>query len=331
MKLKLFKLKNQSFLSKILLLALLFHLSSCKESSSKELANVQDNHAMQYVLVLGIAQDAGYPQAGCEKQCCLAIKNGESKTELVSCIGIVDQSTKQFWIIDATPDFPKQLDLIQQQSGISLKGFSGIFLTHAHIGHYTGLMHLGREAMGAKNQKVYCMPRMKNFLENNGPWSQLVKLKNINIQSIQSDSAIVLNKNLKLTPMSVPHRDEYSETVGYRIEGTKESLIFIPDIDKWDRWDQDIVDQINNTSYSLLDGTFYKNGELPNRDMSEIPHPFIEESMNHLINISTEKKRSVHFIHLNHTNPLLRKSSKEYIEFKKSDFQVAHALQCFDL
>ena len=39
----------------------------------------------------------------------------------------------------------------------------GIFLTHAHMGHYIGLLQLGREVMGAKDINVFCMPKMKYF------------------------------------------------------------------------------------------------------------------------------------------------------------------------
>ena len=40
--------------------------------------------------------------------------------------------------------------------------------------------------------------------------------------------------------------------------------------------------------------------------MSEIPHPFIQESMGHLQEIPDSEKAKVHFIHFNHTNPVLR-------------------------
>ena len=50
-------------------------------------------------------------------------------------------------MIDATPDFAEHLHLLTNNNERALKG---IFITHAHIGHYTGLMHLGREVMGSK-------------------------------------------------------------------------------------------------------------------------------------------------------------------------------------
>ena len=80
---------------------------------------------------------------------------------------------------------------------------------------------------------------------------------------------------------------------------------------------------IKRVDYALLDATFYKNGEIPNRDMSEIPHPFVEETMKVLKDLPTEEKAKVFFIHFNHTNPLIDKSSKEYKEVRSRGFNVA--------
>ena len=220
-------------------------------------------------------------------------------------------------MIDATPDFAEQLHLLSNNNSRDLKG---IFLTHAHIGHYTGLMHLGREVMGAKNTTVNVMPKMENFLRNNGPWSQLVELENISLKSLRDNKPVQLNSRLTITPFKVPHRDEFSETVGYRIDGPSKSLVFIPDIDKWSKWQINITDIVENSDYSLLDGTFYDINELPGRDMSKIPHPFIIETMNLFEN--SDKKNSIYFIHLNHTNPALNTSSKEYNNIIDNGFNV---------
>ena len=135
-----------------------------------------------YVVVLGIAQDGGLPHSGCEKTCCKGLW-GTNKGEKVSCIGIVDPRTEQSWMIDATPDLPEQLRTLTLDHKTEL---AGIFLTHAHMGHYVGLLQLGREVMGAKDIPIYAMPRMRSFLENNGPWNQLVDIENIKIQSIKA-------------------------------------------------------------------------------------------------------------------------------------------------
>ena len=255
-----------------------------------------------YVEVLGVAQDAGYPQADCRKLCCKKVWENEKERNKVCCLGIIDQNQSQSWLIDATPDIKDQLYQITERKALSLEG---IFLTHAHIGHYTGLMHLGREAMGAKELPVYAMPRMVNFLTTNGPWSQLVDLKNILLNQIESEVPVIIGQNLMVTPFEVPHRDEFSETVGYKIQGPNKTLMFIPDIDKWHRWDKDINEEIRKVDYALIDGTFYKNGELKNRDMSQIPHPFVEESIRYFSSLSEKDKAKIFFIHLNHTNPIL--------------------------
>ena len=270
-----------------------------------------------YVVILGVAQDGGAPHAACEKSCCIHKWNDPTLHNKVSSIGIVDPISNEVWMIDATPDFAEQLHLLTNNNSRDLKG---IFLTHAHIGHYTGLMHLGREVMGAKNTKVSVMPKMENFLRNNGPWSQLVKLENVLLNSLRDNKSVQLNSRLTITPFKVPHRDEFSETVGYRIDGPSKSLVFIPDIDKWSKWQKDIIEVVENSDYSLLDGTFYDINELPGRDMSQIPHPFIIETMDLFKN--SDKKNSIYFIHLNHTNPALDKNSKEYNNILDNGFNV---------
>jgi len=299
-------------------LTLMILLSSCT-SVEKKPTQITPISTSPYLLVLGTAQDAGYPQADCKKSCCAAVWNGKEKKRKASCIGLVDPSANKHWIFDATPDFKEQIFDIQQHSEI----LGGIFLTHAHIGHYTGLMHLGREAMGAKNIPVYAMPRMKNFLTNNGPWSQLVDLNNITLNGLVPDSIIQLSPSIQVIPFSVPHRDEFSETVGYQIKINEKSAIFIPDIDKWGKWNRSITDLIKEVDVAFIDGTFYENGELPGRDMSQIPHPFVEESMELFSSLSSTEKEKIHFIHFNHTNELLREGSAAQKEVQEKGFRFA--------
>lgn len=282
-----------------------------------------------YVLVLGTAQDGGFPQAACEKECCRSVWENKIPHQGVSSLALVDPITKQKWIFDATPDFPEQVHLLNKQTK-NFAPLDGIFLTHAHVGHYTGLIHLGREVMGSNKVKVYAMPKMKNFLENNGPWSQLVNIQNIEIVRIEESEIIVLNERLKVMPFRVPHRDEFSETVGYRIITKNKSLIFIPDIDKWQKWERNLVDVVKENDVLLLDGTFYKDGEIA-RPMSEVPHPFITETVELLSDLSTNEKNKVKFIHLNHTNPILQPKSKERENLKMKGFAWVETGQKIDL
>ena len=307
----------------MLLLATLIYRLYYNDKQSLTVDAAQSPH----VVVLGIAQDAGYPQINCKKSCCIDTWTDSSLKKMVSSIGIRDPKTKKAWLIDATPDIKEQLNLLLSDDYT----LEGIFLTHAHMGHYTGLMEFGREAMGADAIPVYVMPKMKTFIESNGPWSQLVTLANVDLKLIDENVKIALSDDIIINSFVVPHRDEFSETVGYKIVGPDHSLIFIPDIDKWDKWDRDINNEIKKVNYALLDGTFYRNGEIWGRDMSEIPHPFIQESISLFNRLNNKDQSKIYFIHLNHTNPMLDIKSEEYINFDKGAFHIAKELQLFDL
>ncbi len=284
-----------------------------------------------YVVVLGIGQDAGVPQMGCESPFCQKARKNPKLRQTVSSIALVNSSTKERWIFDATPDLPEQFQLLKEISGDSSTNLAGIFLTHAHIGHYTGLMYLGRESMNSKDVKVYAMPRMKQMLETNAPWSQLVGIKNISLQNLADKEKTQIAKNLSVEPFLVPHRDEFSETVGFRIaDGGGKSLIFIPDIDKWQKWSAKLEELVKANDYLLLDGTFYADGEI-NRPMSEVPHPFVSETMELLKDLPAKEKSKVFFIHFNHSNPLIQGDRKIVNELKTKGFNTTFQGQKFDL
>jgi pyrroloquinoline quinone biosynthesis protein B len=304
-------------MKRILLISFVF-LFAC--NSQEDTSTVEERPNSPFVMVLGVAQDAGYPQMNCKKECCAAAWKNPELQRTTSCLAIVDPTTNEQWIIDATPNIKEQLQLLKSKTGT--EKIDGVLLTHAHMGHYTGLMHFGREVMGTDNLPVFAMPKMKTFLEGNGPWIQLVELENISLQKLKSDSTFNLNENIKIKPFLVPHRDEFSETVGYEIIINNKSLIFIPDIDKWEKWGTDIRELIKKVDYAFLDATFYKNGELK-RDMSEIPHPFVEESMELFSQLSDSDKDKVYFIHCNHTNPLLIESSSAQKEVSEKGFNVS--------
>jgi pyrroloquinoline quinone biosynthesis protein B len=317
-------LTTQFFMKNLLWLAL-FCFFNC-QTPTKTAANA--DLSLQFITVLGIAQDAGYPQPYCGKACCEAVAKGSETRKHVTCLGIVDRETQETFMLEATPDFTEQQHLLRGYLSDKSKPLSGIFLTHAHIGHYTGLIYLGREAIGATETPVYAMPKMQSFLEKNAPWSQLVSLKNIKIKGLRADSSVQITKNISLKPFIVPHRDEFSETVGFVISTKNKRVLFIPDIDKWGKWPRNIVEEVGRVEVALLDATFYQNGEIPNRDMSEIPHPFIEETMR-LFQNSADKSK-IKFIHFNHTNPVLRQT-KERQNVVNQGFGVCSEGDVFNL
>ena len=266
--------------------------------------------------VLGVVQDGGLPHLGSNKLCC---DEAQSKRHVTSLM-LINNGNNYSYLFDASPDINEQLNFMGDRIKKDLKG---IFLTHAHIGHYTGLMYFGREALNSKSINVYAMPRMKKFLEQNGPWSQLVSLENILITELNNNSKISVDSNVIIQPFEVPHRPEFSETVGYKIYGPNKKVLFIPDIDKWYLWDKSIIDEIKKVDYALVDATFYDSKEVNYRDISEIPHPFVIESMELFDSLNEKEKNKIYFIHLNHTNPLLDSNSSEYKDLISKGYNVA--------
>jgi pyrroloquinoline quinone biosynthesis protein B len=284
-----------------------------------------------HIEVLGIAQDAGYPQTNCYEPHCMRAWENRDVRLTASSIAVIDTANKTKYLFDATPDMREQLYELHRVAPDGEYSLDGVFLTHAHMGHYTGLMHFGRESAGTSKVPVYAMPRMLEFLSANGPWSQLVQLQNIELFKLTDGKPVRVGPNITVTPMLVPHRDEYSETVGFRIEGPNRAAVYIPDIDKWAMWSTDIRDVVRSVDYALLDATFFKDGELGSRDMSKIKHPFVSESMDLLDSLSDDEKARVIFIHMNHTNPLLIDGSQEQAEVERRGFRYAQEGMRLDL
>jgi pyrroloquinoline quinone biosynthesis protein B len=280
------------------------------------------NTGQPYILILGVAQDGGYPHMGCNKICCaMAWKNPEMQRAVVS-IALVDPKAKKWYLFDATPDIKKQIkDFGDRTKNLYPYLPDGIFITHAHIGHYTGLMEFGREVMNTKNLNVYVLPKLKSFLEENGPWSQLVKLQNIKITTLEQDKPFEIGET-KVTAFAVPHRDEYSETAGFEIATNAKKYLFIPDIDKWSKWNKNIIEMVKKVDFAFLDATFYSAEELGNRPISEVPHPLVTETEKLFEHEPASVKSKIQFIHLNHTNKLLWDKNAQK-SFLKSGFNLA--------
>ena len=303
--------------------AIVLHASALRDPALLSSPPARQDTA-PYLVVLGIGQDGGVPQAGVKEH--PGWKDPEFH-HFAASLALVDPVPGRRWMFEATPDFREQLHLLDDTApAAGVPALDGIFLTHAHIGHYTGLMFLGHESMGAQGVPVYAMPRMGDVLKSGAPWSQLVGYGNIELRTLSDGAAVTLGEQLRVTPFLVPHRQEYAEVVGYRIDGPNRSALFIPDIDSWEEWDDlgtRIEDVLATVDIAFLDATFFANGEIPGRDMSGFPHPFITHTMKRLGSLPASERAKVHFIHLNHTNPALLPDSEARAVIVRNGFSVA--------
>jgi pyrroloquinoline quinone biosynthesis protein B len=248
-------------------------------------------------------------------------------TRLKPSLAVLDMRDKMAFLVDASPDIGPQFDLVHERMGGDQAAASdtphGILLTHAHIGHYTGLMFYGYEGLNAARIPVYCTPKMARFLEENGPWSQLVRLQNITLLTIRPEEKTPLTERVAFIPLLVPHRDEYSDTVGFVIAGPQKKLLYIPDIRSWEAWEKSIKEEVARFDYAILDGTFFSPDELAGRDLSKIGHPFITASMDILGSAAKSGKSRIYFSHLNHTNRALDPDGAAFKGLKERGFQLA--------
>jgi len=279
------------------------------------------------LLILGTAQDGGIPHAACDGPRCTAARRDPSQRRRVASLGIVTGGSG--YLVDATPDFVDQLHALRRAVGEAPVGgtdrtpLAGIFLTHAHMGHYVGLVHLGFEAAHAEDVELWATPRMTGFLSSNGPWDQLVELENVLPRPTEDGEAVDLPGGVTVTPIAVPHRDEYSDTVGYAIAGPNHRVLYVPDTDGWDAWTPSLpaVLDRHDIDTALLDATFYSLDELPGR--TSVRHPLVVDSMNLLQDRVDAGTLRVLFIHLNHSNPAVDPTSEESKTIQDRGFEVA--------
>lgn len=249
-----------------------------------------------HVHVLGTAQDGGFPHAGCSCASCEHARENPLVRRRVACIGVVGE-TGRCLMVDATPDFGAQHADLMKASGREPAALDALILTHAHIGHYLGLAMLGREVMSASDVPVYCTASMRRFLETNRPWSHLIDRGEIVPQTLTPGSPLTFD-GAEIHAFLTPHRSEDTDTIGIEVRGAQRCLVYVPDADIFP---PALTERIQEADVALIDGTFYDRGELPHRDILEVKHPFVTETIERF----RDARGEIRFIHLNHTNALV--------------------------
>ena len=304
--------------------------SRTSEGHSKVERAPQTSVAGPKVRVLGVAQDGGLPHAACRCERCEAARHDPRLASGVASLGIIDPAAGQgeVFLVDATPDIVEQLILLEDArrapiGHVDRAPLDGVLLTHAHMGHYLGLAHLGFEAVSVKGLPVWASQRMVDFLADNAPWDQLVNTGGILPRALSPNTPLVLTEQITVTPLWVPHRGEYTDTVGYRISGPRKTLLYVPDCSPWERWEVPLERALEGVDIALLDATFYSGDELPGRDLSKIGHPLVVDTMDRLQSRVDSGSLEVWFIHLNHSNPALDPQSTERQAITRRGFGVA--------
>lgn len=287
-----------------LVVCILWLLASCQGTQARPAATADVE-----LFVLGVAQDGGLPHLGCERACC-ADARATGRVEYPAALGVVDRrsGSSKLLLVEATPRIEEQVALLHKLADVHGRGrapVDAVMVTHAHIGHYLGLALFGREVVGAQHLPVFCSPRFAAYLQEHGPWRQLVELEQIDVRAFVVGEPFEPWPGVSVQAIAVPHRDEFSDTMAYRITGPNQSVLFVPDVDAWERAPGLLEHLLLGVDVAYLDGTFYDGSELPERDLREIRHPLITRTMAKLADVAAQHPGRIRFLHLNHTNPAL--------------------------
>ena len=277
--------------------------------------------------VLGTAQDGGFPHAACSCDRCELARRDPGTERLVASLALIGTDGRVF-LVDATPDIRRQLDRLRDlkpgAGRVNRAPVDGVFLTHAHLGHYTGLGFLGFEAIHTKEIPIYATPRMASFLADNGPWSQLVEFRNILPVTLTPGEPLALDEQLSVTAFRVPHRDEFTDTVGFLFAGPTRRVFYVPDTDGWQHWKIPLEEWLDRHRVNILivDGTFFSMDELPGRDVSAIGHPLMIDTIERLQERVAAGTLRVFFTHFNHSNPVLDADGERRRQIEARGFEV---------
>jgi len=254
-----------------------------------------------YAVILGTAQDGGVPHVGCACARCAAAEENPSLRRRVACLGLVTESGTA--LVDAGPDFPVQARALARTAGRPADVPPvAILLTHLHAGHVLGLPLLGREGWASTRTPLWATETCLGFLERNEPFASLFRQGHLVPRPLNLGWDTDLS-GLVVQPVPVPHRSEHGDTVAYRVEGGR-SLFYAPDLDAVT---PDVIAHVRAADVAILDGTFFRKGELNRPDAGSVPHPAIADTMTAVSGLGTR----ILFTHLNHTNPALDPGSRE--------------------
>lgn len=256
------------------------------------------------VKVLGSAQDGGVPHLGCGCGRCRGAREDRNLQRSPASVKVYDEEKEVNYLFDVSPD-------IRFQVGDEF--IDGIFVSHAHLGHLTGLLYLGTEAFNADRVPVYCSEKVDRFLHENPPYRLLMDRDNVET-NVFADGEVVDVMGIEVTPFEVVNKGYVpTDTHAFTIQSDRTTLFYVTDVD---RWAEETLDAIRAADIAIIDGCFWSAEEVER--YQHVPHPPMEDSIADLAGFDTD----IYFTHMNHTNPVLDPDSPEREMVEENGFRV---------
>ena len=120
---------------------------------------------------------------------------------------------------------------------------------------------LGQEVAAVDRLPVHCTVRMTEFLKRHAPWSGVVEAGHIVLHAHDPGEVGAVEfeplPGLKVEAVRVPHRDDYSDTVAFKVRGPSQTLLWAPDVDQWGRHEDLLDGLLADVDLAYLDATFF--------------------------------------------------------------------------
>jgi pyrroloquinoline quinone biosynthesis protein B len=267
------------------------------------------------ILVLGSGQDGGSPQLG--------HTSGVGPNRTASSVAVISPDGA-IVLLDASPDIRQQtISLMTSEVFPTDRStpFDAVALTHAHMGHYAGLVHLGNESGDAKGVSLLATGKMHTFLRSNQPWRMLYQRGNV-VPDTFGLGAIRIDERMTIDALAVPHRAEFTDTVAISVRiDDAPWFMYLPDIDAWADW-PGAEAAISEHALCLLDATFSDPDELPGRSIADIKHPLVTDTVERFSHLTGSTQ--IVLGHINHSNSLADIESEIAVRTRAAGFAVAH-------
>lgn len=268
------------------------------------------------IRILGSAAGGGVPQWNCNCANCRAAR--KSGNFLTQSSAAVSSDGKNWLLLNASPDLVFQFasfsSLAPRSPKLRGSAVQAVVLTDGEMDHVAGLLSLREQ----KTLRLVCTSAVKNLLTNEFPL--LPTLENycrfrhstfpVSVAGIRI-SALELETDKAPPYARRPARR--GEVVGLRLKTNGKSFVYLPGLPAITKAVNEFVAACDCL---LVDGTFWSEHEmvslgLSKRTAHQMGHVPVGGAGGSLEWLRTLKVPRKIYTHINNTNPILKKSSRE--------------------
>ena len=271
------------------------------------------------IQILGSAAGGGLPQWNCACVNCVAARAGKigPQTQSSIAIGVDSQKFQSWWLINASPDLPRQIESATQLQprGNNSRNtpIAGVFLTNADIDHALGVLLLRQQE---KPLVVYATDETRTALA----WLDRALARFCGIEwrtvipKFQSFDSTLAFRAIEL-PESIAFQ--------FRDDTSGRTALFAPSVGSLT---EQLRDAVHTSDLVMFDGTFWSNEELGRvrpgaRRAREMNHLPINDGSFDVLRQSPARRKF--YIHINNTNPILMPGSRERVQVEQAGIEVA--------